>query len=239
MTIEPSREAYLRSISMELQSRASRIRHLIGDSHFLTDGHHKEYLLHGVLGRFLPEGVVCSRGFVVRDQNLEFRSKEQDLLIVDVRRSAPLFFESGVLVTFPENVVASISVKSTLDSTNLKDALVGLGSIPRIDSSFQPWLGVFAFNVGETWARSPALALKWLRENQELVSTWKQGVICGDAELFISANSGVPKCYRSELSTSLFIGTVGEVLAGRTPSGSRGVSDLMSGISCEEVSDES
>ncbi|MBX3426062.1 MAG: hypothetical protein KF688_10315 [Pirellulales bacterium] len=155
MPIEANVHAYFRSISSELASKADRIRQLIGDSHFLSDGHHKEYLLQSVFERFLPAGYLCSRGFVVRDSQLKMRSKEQDLLIVDTRRHAPLFRESGVIVTFPENVRAVVSVKSTLTSAAVDDALQGLASIPNIPSATPFWRGVFGFRLDSAWEAKP------------------------------------------------------------------------------------
>ena len=109
MTIESNPTEYLSSLSVEIKSRFNRTRNLIGDKHWLTDGHHKEYLIQGVLDRFLPSGFVCGRGFVVRDQDLQCISKEQDLLIVDCRKTMPLFNESGVVVSFPENVRCALT----------------------------------------------------------------------------------------------------------------------------------
>lgn len=42
VTIIPEPNSCLRSLSTEMQSKANRIRHLIGDAHFLLDAHLKE-----------------------------------------------------------------------------------------------------------------------------------------------------------------------------------------------------
>src|SRR4051794_17511886 len=41
----PNRQRYLVSLAEELYAQANRVRDLIGDAHWLSDGHHKEYLL--------------------------------------------------------------------------------------------------------------------------------------------------------------------------------------------------
>ncbi len=243
MTIEPSAYNYLRSISAELASKSDRIRHLIGDSHFLTDGHHKEYILQSVLGRFLPSGYLCSRGFVVRDGNLQFRSKEQDLLIVDCRKHAPLFHESGVIVTFPENVRAVISVKSTIDSTTVSDALEGLESMPDIPSASPCWRGVFGFQIGDNWSNKPELAIKWLKQSPEAgkarLSPWTSGAIACDSRMFITVDrsSGQLRVrgYHTELSTALFVAELIDHIASTQQDPSSGINDLLSAITFDQI----
>jgi hypothetical protein len=239
MAIVPEPNSYLRSLSMEIQSKANRIRHLIGDAHFLTDGHHKEYVLQSMLEKFLPQGLICARGFVVRDQALSTISREQDLLLVDTRRCAPLFYESGVVVTFPENVRAAISVKSTLSSTSLLDSIRGLNSIPRIESEQQPWLGVFAFALDPDWGNKPTLAVNWVRERMsELFQGWTDGGICSNDMLYMRLNCREPHRvlgYATELSSALFLATLVHELLDRTDRSSRGIGDLMSSLEFPEI----
>lgn len=124
--IHPSPQVYLESLGLELESQMNRVRALIGESHWITDGHHKEYLLAGVLERFLPTGFTACRGFVVRDQSARDLSKEQDLLVIDTRSQRPLFLQHGIAVTFLEQVVAAISVKTKMAPEELNNAVVGL-----------------------------------------------------------------------------------------------------------------
>ncbi len=239
MAIIREPNSYLRSLSTELQCRADRIRHLIGDAHFLTDGHHKEYVLQGMIENFLPEGLICARGFVVRDHALSFISLEQDLLLVDVRRCAPLFYESGVIVTFPENVRAAISVKSTLSAKTLLDSIRGLNSIPRIESEQQPWLGVFAFILNSDWRKNPSLAVGWVRNRMgKLFQHWTDGGICSNGELFVRMNCREPRNargYATELSSALFLATLVDGVLDRADRSSRGIGDLMSGLEFPEI----
>lgn len=243
MTIETNAGAYLRSISEELRSKANRVRNLIGAAHFLTDGHHKEYLLSSVIERFLPQGIVCARGFVVRDHNLSVVSKEQDLLLVDVRASAPLFYESGVIVTFPENVRAAVSVKSTLNSSTLTDAIAGLNSIPRIESAISPWFGVYSFQRDSAWNDKAYLALKWAKSRlneEELdrsLKDWSYGAICCDSGVYLRmTNTGEPSIrgYNTPLATALFIAALIQDIQPNAP-GDRGLGDLLAGAEFEEI----
>jgi len=240
MSIEANALAYFQSISAELASKSERIRQLIGDSHFLSDGHHKEYLLQSVLERFLPAGFVCSRGFVVRDSQLKIRSKEQDLLIVDTRIHAPLFRESGVIVTFPENVRAAISVKTTLSSSEINDALQGLESIPDISSSNPIWRGIFGFCLDEGWEAKPQNFVNWLKKSQppnigqSRLASWRCGAIACDAKLFVTMNQirkhEQVRAYSTDLATALFIAELTDHLATVFKPQSSGINDLLAGI---------
>jgi hypothetical protein len=240
MAILPDPNSYLRSLSMEIQSRANRVRHLIGDKHFLTDGHHKEYVLQSMLQKFLPHGVICARGFVVRDHSLSAISNEQDLLLVDTRRCAPLFYESGVVVTFPENVRAAVSVKSTLSSTSLLDSVKGLNSIPRIESEQQPWLGVFAFAVDTGWAENLTLPIAYVRDRlDQLFGGWTDGSVCVNEVLYMRIDGRERKRvigYSANLSAALFVATLVHEILDRTDKSSRGIGDLMSNQEFPEIS---
>ena len=213
---------------------------MIGDSHWLTDGHHKEYLLMQILLRFLPNGYICGRGFVVRDQVLDQKSKEQDLLVVDCRESAPLFFEGGVIVSFPENVSCAISVKSKLSTDSLKDSIVGLNSIPTIDSH-SPILGVFAFEMSETWAKDKLLINKWLKSRTDSTSNhtkWSESIIGVDRHCVIRKQGSTSdfQCSKTgDLSTAVFIATIADFVAGAIEKNSRSVNDMLTNVEFEQI----
>lgn len=243
MTVRPNSGNYLRSISCELSAAMDRVRNLIGDKHWLSDGHHKEHLFNSVLARFLPSGFFALRGFVVNDHTLSACSNEQDVLIVDARESVPLFQSSGLVISFPENVVMAISVKTTLDPQTLKDSLLGLNSIP-LGSSLHPTnLGVFAFSLSDPWREKPDLSAKWLTANApELLSQHlREG--CGAQELNICANNGfyvhgdmtcdlnhdAPWVGQDsgELSAAIFIARIVELIRDRCGNTTRSINDLL------------
>jgi hypothetical protein len=134
---------FLRSLSAELRSQATRVRDLIGDRHWLTDGTHKENLVKGLLQRYVPAGIVCARGFVIGAQE-ELTSTEQDLLVVDAHLAAPVFQAADFIVTFPEAVLASVSVKTRLNRESITDAIKGLASVHAACDRL--WTGAFFFD---------------------------------------------------------------------------------------------
>lgn len=163
------RRRYLESIAEELLSQASRVRYLIGNRHWLTDGHHKEYLLGSVLSRHLPAGVLVSRGFVVSPYENELCSTEQDLLVIDTTREAPLFHQADVAICFPRTVLAAISVKTTLGSTEVLDVVSGLNSVRAVArNDVQPrsiWCGGYFFEVGDAVSNNPRKTYEYLNDS--------------------------------------------------------------------------
>lgn len=150
--IRPERSRYLQSLADELEAQANRIRNLIGDKHWATDGAYKEHLLGGVIRRHCPSGLVVARGFVVSDIDASVISREQDLLVIDNTREAPLFYEAGIVVSFPRNVVAAISVKSALGKGEVDDVVSTLNSLRTAAAhpSLEPshiWCGAYSYTA--------------------------------------------------------------------------------------------
>jgi hypothetical protein len=160
--VQPNRHRYLLSLADELHLQSTRVRDLIGDAHWYYDGHHKEYLLVDLLRRHLPSGMLASRGFVISATDPEHRSREQDVLVVDVSQEAPIFNQGGVIIVFPRFVRAAISVKTTMDSGTVADSVAGLNSVRDVAAGIVDprllWCGAYFFEVDEPVARNPSLS---------------------------------------------------------------------------------
>ena len=91
-----------------------RVRNLIADAHWQTDGEWKESVLRQILRRQLPATAIVSRGFVVTERAV---THQLDVLIRHA--SKPVLFRDGdlVLVT-PDAVLGIIEVKSRLTPTS-------------------------------------------------------------------------------------------------------------------------
>ena len=168
MSVEPNSCRYLRSLAEELHAQSTRVRDLIGDRHWYYDGHHKEYLLIDLLKRHLPSGMLASRGFVISPTDPEARSREQDILIVDVSQEAPVFQQGGVIIVFPRIVRAAVSVKTTLDSGTIKDSVKGLNSVRDVSAGhLEPrlvWCGAYYFEVSEDVTANPILPYRHIEK---------------------------------------------------------------------------
>ena len=143
----------------ELTAQADRVRDLIGDKHWLSDGHHKEALLIGLIERHLPSGILAGRGFVVSPQASRECSKEQDILLVHVSREAPILNQAGLIVAFPDSVVAAVSVKTMFRRDTVLDTVEGLRSLSDVVGSARNehdvWLGSYFYEVDDPVMKDP------------------------------------------------------------------------------------
>jgi hypothetical protein len=175
-----NRRRYLGSLAEELYVQATRVRDLIGDAHWLSDGHHKEYLLIDLLKRHLPNGLLASRGFVISPTDGESRSTEQDILVVETQYEAPVFHQGGLIIVFPSSVRAAVSVKTTLDIDSVKDSIKGLSSVRNTACGLSDprsiWCGAFYFSACEAVLKNPLLPYKYIRDGMA-VSPVAPGVL--------------------------------------------------------------
>lgn len=114
--------AYLESWSDEILARADRVRHLIGERHWPSDGSYKEMLIREFLLRHVPNELCVTRGFI-RHLHDDIVSPEVDLLITDAKQHAPLFHEGDFQVVPPSSVLATFEIKSTYRKDVLRSAL--------------------------------------------------------------------------------------------------------------------
>lgn len=142
-------KAFFTSQSEELAARAKRVRRLIGDAHWYTDGALKEALVVEFLRQRLPAGMEARRGFVL-SRDLSDRSREQDCVIFDRQVSAPVFEAVDFQMVNPQGVCGLISVKTKLQKTEFLDAAQGIVSALKIvaqDSlAGNPFLSIFFFD---------------------------------------------------------------------------------------------
>jgi hypothetical protein len=105
----------------ELLSRASRVRQLIGDAHWLCDGFHKEEIIREFLRRHLPPSLRISRGFVCPIDEAARVSREVDILVTDTESELAWLVEGGLAIVPPSSVVAHLHIKTTFSSKALLD----------------------------------------------------------------------------------------------------------------------
>lgn len=163
--MKPEVGKYLGSWSSELISRADRVRHLIGDAHWLSDGHHKESLVREVLQRLLPPNLSICRGFVKPPDDEIPCSPENDILVSDPAIHPPFFNEGGLVITPPSNVLALIESKTTYSQGKLVEAIAAQAATVRTLCTYEPrgerrWRGVLFAAVPKS--RSLESALKSL-----------------------------------------------------------------------------
>lgn len=161
-------DGYLESWTMELYARADRVRQLIGDAHWLSDGHHKESIIREFLQRYMPNNFTVSRGFI-RSVSSNVCSPEIDILISNYAIHPPFFFEGDLQIIPPSSVVAHIEVKTAFNRTNLDSSIENILSAKKILNKYgaieKTWSSIFFFDIPDT--RTPESILKTMRDSLE------------------------------------------------------------------------
>lgn len=160
---------YLSSLAEELASQAKRVRDLIGNRHWLSDGHHKEYLISNLLLRHCPSAILVSRGFVLNPRYPDLCSREQDILLIDTTREAPLFHQGGLAIASPRSILAAVSVKTRLGKKELFDAVECLNSIRSVALASgvpltKTFCGAFFFDISPPVRNAPSIVYSYLEE---------------------------------------------------------------------------
>ena len=143
---------YFRSLSTELNSLKDRVRYLIDDGHWQTDGEWKESVLRSILRRHLPKTVEVGSGFFVAP---DAHSNQIDVLIYD--NSKPVLFkESDLVFVATDAAQAVIEVKASIRSyALLEEVLIKLADQSEFifertpGNQFQtkpPFVGLFAYD---------------------------------------------------------------------------------------------
>lgn len=155
--------SYYESLGAELEALKNRIRYIMDDPHWLTDGEWKESVLKNVLRRHVPGTVNIGRGFIFTPERC---SSQIDILIYD--NSYPILFKDGDLVFItPDAVCGIIEVKSKVDTNILRKAIPKLSENARLINSKERncFVGLFSYEVSDSI--SDYWVLKQLRDCAE------------------------------------------------------------------------
>lgn len=136
---------YLKSISAEFEALKDRVRDLINDRHWATDGAWKESVLRAMISRTIPTTYTVASGFIVTEGG---PSTQIDVLIYN--NSIPVLYRGGDLVFVPPAACAAIiEVKSSLNAAELRDAAVKLANNCELVREYEPahrvFSGIFAY----------------------------------------------------------------------------------------------
>jgi hypothetical protein len=181
-------EERFRAIAAELDAQKDRLRNLMAQPHYPTDGGWKESVLRQVLERHLPRTVVAGSGFIV-DQEEE--SSQIDILLYNA--DAPLLHRDGELVVVtPDAVLGIIEVKTTARRGELSDAFSKLLRNARIASVTEegiyrpaPFVGLFAYGVDDCTNGLPEWVLRELRDSHQREYGATVGHICLGSSFFV------------------------------------------------------
>jgi hypothetical protein len=158
-------ERYLRSLGQEVMSLQQRVRYILADAHWQTDGEWKESVVRQVLRRYLPTAVHVSRGFVVTS---DVASTQIDILLHDA--SKPVLFKDGDLVfVTPDAVLGLIEIKARVGRSKFREALDKLclnAELVRLHPNTRAFVAFFAFELEGDFSAS------WLVDVANAAPTW-------------------------------------------------------------------
>lgn len=160
---------YFRSLGHELEALKHRVRYLIADAHWQTDGEWKESVLRQVLRRHLPDDAVVGRGFVV---GRGAASHQIDILIHDGTKPV-LFRDSDLVFVTPDAVLGLIEVKSRVDPTTFATAVAKLAGdvgLVRQHANMRAFAALFAFEA------EPFNAQRYLDRSASAAASWNERV---------------------------------------------------------------
>ncbi|WP_301378394.1 MULTISPECIES: DUF6602 domain-containing protein [Thalassolituus] len=151
--MERNTYSLLASWSTEFESTKERVRSLIGDAHWLSDGKYKEQILTNFLEKHSLGSLIFSTGFVVPLTN-HSPSGEIDVLISKPNSGIPLLIEKELLIIPPEMAKGIIEVKSTYSKRILSDAMKSICKSYQAISyngeqdhrNFEVWSSIFFFH---------------------------------------------------------------------------------------------
>ena len=168
--MKSSRARFVESLAHELLASADRVRDLIGDKHWLSDGTQKEGLLSTLITRALPSGTQASKGFVLSANDDGVCSKEIDILVLNTSAVGPFFHEHDILMGMPAQALAAVSVKTRFAKEALRSVFKNLCSIHKVASVDTPpgrtWTSGFFFfdDASDTQPPDPSRVLRTLRD---------------------------------------------------------------------------
>jgi hypothetical protein len=175
-------DAYFRDLSKELRAVQNRIRNLIGDAHWPSDGAWKESVLRTVLRRYLPPSFTVGSGFILTPGGL---STQIDILVCD--HSAPILFRDGdFLISTADCVRAAVEVKTQLTAPKLREALNKLNEVSvllrRRCLHPEPFLGLFCYEPARS---GPMTILNALQKANGRTSNYQIQALCfGDGQFY-------------------------------------------------------
>lgn len=127
------------STAMALKAQGQRVRNLIGERHWQSDGTYKERLLKNAIREIVPSTFKVGDGFLIYRKDKEQErfdiSRQIDVLVYDDRFVAPIFRVGDFAIILAETALAAIEVKSSWGDNCSK---LGEG-IRKLQSAHRLW----------------------------------------------------------------------------------------------------
>lgn len=109
--------AFFGSTAATILAQGQRVRNVIGDAHWQSDGFYKERLIKKAINEVIPSTFKVGSGFLIyaKDRNKqEYEiSNQLDVIVYDDRYITPIFQDDGFVIVMAETAVSVIEVTSS------------------------------------------------------------------------------------------------------------------------------
>ena len=151
-----------------IKGLVEQAKSMTGVAHRLTQGELKELHVSDVLRQFLTSQFSIGSGVVINRHDVQ--SRQTDIVVYDNRIIQPVIEKQGRGVYPVESVIATISIRTTLDGSGLRDAEEAAKHLSetvlaKYDQRFQPLHAVFGFEGGIEGLASQDTGRAWLDEH--------------------------------------------------------------------------
>jgi hypothetical protein len=118
------------------RAQRNHVHELLRGAHNYSSGVFRESLIRNFLTTVLPQSVSVDSGFVYGFEQVP-TSKQIDILVWDSGRHASVYRTREFVIIPPEAVIAAISVKTALGSTDLIDSMQNLLSLTPLEQAYR------------------------------------------------------------------------------------------------------
>lgn len=192
MPVEVDFVKYHRSLADEFIATKDRIRNLIGDAHWLTDGEEKEAILRKTLRARLPEYFRVGTGFFC---DIESTSNQIDVLITNANKPT-LFRDGDLAIVTADCVEAIIEVKTGWKTDKIQKAICKLSKDVEVIRKYNPkcWAGLFVYE-GPKFSPSNIRISKKIMDSSALLLDLIRNVCNGGEQRAINCVSYGPDLF--------------------------------------------
>jgi hypothetical protein len=132
------------NLKNELLAKSGALNSLTQQSK--VKGDYTEALVRDFIRRFVPQRYKVGHGIVYNSRTGQ-SSRECDIIVYDVSEAAPLFEFPDLVIVDSDRVKIVMQVKSTIDSSAMKEAITNLEAAKRLNDPVIGWIFGFETTV--------------------------------------------------------------------------------------------
>jgi hypothetical protein len=132
------------NLKNELLAKSGALKSLT--QHSKLKGDYTEALVRDFIRRFVPQKYKVGHGIVYNSRTQQ-TSRECDVIVYDISDAAPLFEAQDLVIVDSNQVRIVMQVKSTLDSSTMKEAIANLEGVKTVNPYLIGWIFGFETSI--------------------------------------------------------------------------------------------